>query len=85
MKTYTKGNIIVEDINVDDIHYEFEYSIGIKSKVLTKPNMNEDGNWEWVSENVNTGEKINYMVNPKYPHYSVNLYDYQAYTVKQWI
>jgi hypothetical protein len=30
MKTYTKGNIIVEDIKVGDIHYEFEYSLGIK-------------------------------------------------------
>lgn len=31
--TYTKGNVIVEKIKIGDIHYEYEYGIGIKSEV----------------------------------------------------
>ena len=85
MKTLTKGNVIVEEIKIGDIHYEYDLGCGIKSKVITKPLKNSDGNWEWESENVNTSKKINYLVNPKYPHYSINLYDYEAYTVKHYI
>lgn len=84
-KTFTKGNVIVEDIKVGDIHYEYEYGIGIKCKVLTIPETNEDGNWEWKSENVNTGKIIDYLVNPKYSHYGPNLYDYEAYHVNTYI
>ncbi len=84
-KTYTKGNVIVEDIKIGDIHYEFEYSFGIKCKVLTLPVRDDDGYWTWQSENVNTGKIINYGVNEKYSHYSSNLYDYIAYQVKNWI
>ena len=84
-KTYTKGNVIIEDINIGDIHYEYEYNLGIKSKVLTKPFLNLEGNWEWKSENLLTGKIIDYLVNPKYAHYSANLYDYAAYEVEKYI
>ena len=83
--THTKGNVIVEQIKVGDIHYEYEYGIGIKCEVLTKPTLDEDGNWIWKSKNVTSGAEINYLVNPKYTHYSSNLYDYEAYTVKHYI
>jgi len=83
--TRTKGNVIVEEIKVGDIHYEFEFNCGIKSKVLTTPVLNEDGNWVWDSENLTTGKVINYLVNPKYPHYSVNLYNFEAYKVKYYV
>lgn len=83
--THTKGNIIVEEIKVGDIHYEYEYGLGIKCKVITKPTLNEDKQWEWESENLKTGKKINYLVDPDYPHYSSNLYDYEAYKVKHYI
>jgi hypothetical protein len=76
--TRTKGNIIVENIKVGDVHYEFEYNFCTKSTVQTLPTLNEDGNWVWQSVTDN-GKVINYLVNPKYPHYSVNLYDYVAY------
>jgi len=79
MVTHTKGNIIVEAIKVGDIHYEFEYSFFIKCKVLTKPELNENKQWVWQSENIKTGEKIDYLVDPKYSHYSSKLYDYEAY------
>lgn len=83
--THTKGNVIVEEIKVGDIHYEYDMGLGIKSEVLTEPRKNEDGNWEWKSKNLNSGKEIDYMVNPEYPHYSVNLYDYEAYKVKRYI
>lgn len=84
-KTYTKGNVIVEDIKIGDIHYEYEYGVGIKCKVFTSPTMNETGQWVWESINEKSAEKIEYLVDPKYSHYSPNLYDYEAYKVKNYI
>jgi hypothetical protein len=85
MKTHTKGNVIVEDIKIGDIHYEFEYGFGIKSKVISLPVRDEKGYWTWKSENLKTQQIINYGVNEKYSHYGPNLYDYEAYQVKNWI
>ena len=79
--THTKGNVIVENINIGDIHYEYDLGCCIKSTVLTKPELNVDGNWAWQSK-LSDGKEITYIVNPEYPHYSTNLYDYEAYTVK---
>ena len=84
-KTLTKGNIIVEEIKIGDIHYEYEYGVGIKCKVITLPEEDNEGNWSWKSENVTGGKEINYFVNPKYSHYGPNLYDYEAYTTKHYI
>ncbi len=81
----TKGNVIVEDIKIGDIHYEFEYNCGIKCEVISLPIRDNEGLWTWKSKNVNTGKIINYAVNEQYPHYSVNLYDHEAYTVKHWL
>ncbi len=83
--TRTKGNVIVEEINIGDIHYEYDMGVGIKSEVISKPTLNEDGNWTWKSKSLTNGREINYMVNPDYPHYSVNLYDYEAYKVNCYI
>lgn len=79
--TYTKGNVIVEDIKIGDIHYEFEYGVGIQSEVISLPIRDEDGYWTWESKSVNNPEKIiKYGVDEKYTHYGPNLYDYIAYT-----
>lgn len=84
--TRTKGDVIVEEIKVGDIHYEYEYNIGVKCKVLTLPRFNEEsGLWEWESENLSNGRKINYGVHPKYPHYAPNLYTHEAYNVKHYV
>jgi hypothetical protein len=83
-RTYTKGNIIVEEIKVGDIHYEFEYALGVKSEVITLPEM-VDGMWEWKSKNVYNGEIIEYGVNPKYTHYGPNLYDHESYNVTMYL
>lgn len=84
-KTYTKGNVIVEEIQIGDIHYEYDMGVGIKCKVESKPYMNDEGNWIWKSINVNTNKVIEYLVNPKCSHYSANLYDYEAYKVKNYV
>ena len=83
--THTKGNVIVEDIKIWDIHFKYDYGIGIQSKVITLPVQDEDGAWEWKSENTRSQKIIDYLVNPKYPHYAANLYDYEAYKVTTWI
>lgn len=84
-KTRTKGNVIVEDIKIGDIHYEYDLGVGIKSQVLTLPILDENGNYTWKSKNLTSGLIIDYLVNPDYPHYSVNLYDFEAYNVKIYI
>lgn len=84
-KTLTKGNVIVDNIKVGDIHYEFEYGIGIKCEVITLPVRNKEGFWTWKSKNLNTGKIINYGVQEGMSHYAPNLYDYIAYKVSNWI
>lgn len=79
-KTYTAGNVIIEDIKIGDIHYEYELGLCIKSKVITLPVLNENGQFEWKSQRISNGEIIDYLVTPKYSHYSAKLYDYEAYS-----
>ncbi len=81
----TKGNVIVENIKVGDIHYEFAYGMGIKCKVITLPVRDNDGYWTWKSKNLTTGKEIEYGVREGMAHYSCNLYDYEAYKIKKWI
>lgn len=82
----TKGNVIVNEIKIGDIHYEYDMGLGFKSKVLTKPVQNDKDHWEWDSENLTTGKTIHYMVNPKFPAcYAVNLYNYEAYSVNHYM
>lgn len=83
--TYTKGNVIVENIKIGDIHYEYEYGIGIKCEVISMPVRDSDGLWEWQSKNVNGGAIINYAVHEKYSHYGPNLYDHEAYHCNRYV
>ena len=85
MKTHTKGNVIVENIKIGDIHYEFEYNYGVQVKVLTLPTLDEDDVYHWKSENVNNNKIIEYAVNSKMNQSFLNLYDYVAYNVKNWL
>lgn len=82
MKTYTKGNVIVEDIKVGDIHYEYDLGVGIKVEVIEPPAQNEYGYWAWKSKQVSTGRIIEYGITPGLAHYGPKLYDYEAYKVK---
>jgi len=78
---HTKGNVIVDEIKIGDIHYEYDMGLGIKVKVLTLQ-VKEDDKWTWTAEQVSTGREINYLVTEGFEHYSANLYDYEAYKVK---
>ncbi len=75
MSTKTKGNVIVEQIKVGDVHFEVDLRTQIKVTVLTKPEQNETGNWIWNSE-TEKGKEVPYLVNPKYLSFSPELYDY---------
>lgn len=82
--TNTKGNIVVENIKIGDIHYEFAYTSGIKVKVISLPVRNDEGYWSWQSEVVSdnpvaNGKIIDYGVTEGMAHYGPNLYDHEAY------
>jgi hypothetical protein len=81
--TRTKGNVIVENIKIGDIHWEFDYGCSIKSEVVSLPTpekRDDDTYWTWTSRNLRNGEIIDYGVSDKYAHYGPNLYDYEAYS-----
>jgi len=78
-KTYTRGSVIVEEIKIGDIHYEYEYGMCIKSEVITLPVRDDTGYWTWESRAINGGHIIKYGVAEGMSHYSANLYDYEAY------
>ncbi len=85
-KTLTKGNVIVEDIKVGDIHYEYDLGLGIKCEVISLPERSAEGYWTWQSKNLTNGNIIDYGVNENFPsYYAVNLYDYEAYQVNMYI
>lgn len=85
MKTYTRGNVIVEDIKVGDIHYQYELGVGIKSQVLTLPVKNDNECWSWKSKNLTSEKEIEYSIHEKYYQAAPELYDYEAYQVKIYI
>ncbi len=80
-KTHTKGNVIVEEIKVGDIHYEYEMGIGMKLEVVSLPKRSSEGQWTWQSKMVSSGKVVNFLVTEGMSHYSANLYDYEAYKV----
>lgn len=85
-QTLTKGNVIVENIKIGDIHYEYDMGLGIKSEVISLPVRSEEGYWTWQSKNMISGKIIDYGVSENHPsYYAVNLYDYEAYQVKHYI
>lgn len=81
--THTKGNVIVENIKIGDIHYEYFYGLGIKVEVISAPRSEEresDVYWTWQAKDLTSGRVIDYGVSSKHAHYGPNLYDYEAYT-----
>lgn len=77
----TKGDVIVNDIKIGNIHYEFEYGMCIKTRVISEPVEEEPGYWTWKSVNVNDESRIvDYGVTEGMSHYGPNLYTYEAYT-----
>lgn len=86
-QTFTKGNVIVQNIKVGDIHYEYDMGVGIKVQVTHAPELN-DGVWTWQSKfvNIENSDPIIYCVSEDCPSYlAPNLYDYEAYRVNKLI
>lgn len=90
-RTKTRGNVIVEDIKIGDIHYEYEYNFCIKTEVVTQPELKE-GMWTWKSKNVNSGSIIDYSIADansrvgKYnDQFAVKLYDHEAYIGAKYV
>jgi hypothetical protein len=84
-KTKTKGNVIVQDIKIGDIQYEYAMGMGIKSEVITLPVRDASGYWTWKNKVKSSGVIINYGVREGHSHYAPNLYNCEAYTVKQLV
>ena len=76
--TITKGGLIINDIKIGNILYEYNFGICIKSKVITKPIL-KNNQWKWQCEIIPSGEIINYEVDKQYAHMLCNLYNYEAY------
>ena len=79
MKTTTKGNVIIEEIKVGDIHYEYHGNLCCKSTVLSLPVL-KDNVYEWKSKHFKSGKYIDYAMSITYPDaYRMYLYTYEAY------
>ena len=79
MSTLTKGNIVIEDIKIGDIHYEYDMGMVVKVEVTSLPVKSDEGKFTWESKNVLTGKEVHYLLTPGFEHYGPNLYDYEAY------
>lgn len=79
-KLRTKGNVIVQDIKVGDIHYDFEYGAYIEMRVIKAPEKVSDHLWQWEVEDTETGTRCLYSLSESCPSYlAPNLYNYIAY------
>ena len=88
-KATTKGGVVLEDIKIGDIHYEYEYGMCVKSRVIegimqTENDEDDDSMWEWKAVHVlpdgTEGRIIHYAVSEKNSHYGPNIYNYEAYS-----
>lgn len=90
MTTYTKGDVIIEDIEIGDVHYEYGGDEELKVTVVTKPILERVTNghlWTWTAYLDDDREDIiEYAISPDssedFPLYSnrirkVNLEDYE--------
>ena len=42
-KVLTRGDVVVNEIKVGDVTYEYDYGMEIKSSVISKPQRDSDG------------------------------------------
>lgn len=81
-KTHTRGDVIVEEIKIGDIHYDYNWGVCLIVEVISLPIRDDEGHWTWQSRIVSNGKIVDYDVHEKYSHYSSSLYTYEAYEVK---
>lgn len=82
MKTYTGGDIIVENIKVGDVQWEIEYGKAIKVEVLSLPQLSNN-QYTWQSKVLSNGEIIEYLVTIGHTHYAPKLYSSNIYNIKE--
>ena len=75
----TRGNVIVNEIKVGDIHYEYQYGYQTIVKVITAPEKDINGLWKWQSMVIETEEIVDYATHEDYPQYAPKIYTYEAY------
>lgn len=75
----TKGDVIVNNLKIGDLTYEYGYGMEIVGEVLTEPTRDDEGYWTWRYLNVHSGVEGTYGQHVDYPHYGINLYTYPAY------
>jgi len=85
MDVLTKGDVIVNKLKIGDIIYEYDMGLGIRSEVTSLPIRDEEGLWSWDCKSTTSGEHVGYAVNENYPHYSPNIYTYEAYQVNHYL
>jgi hypothetical protein len=76
----TRGDVVVNNLKVDDIIYEFEYNLVIVAKVTTTPLRSPDGYWTFDAVNTLNSRVINYAMDENLSHYAPKLYTYMAYS-----
>ena len=90
MKAQSRGGVILEDIKIGDIHYEYEHGHGIKVEVITTPERKNSDRvgyqWSWKAKVLEDSAKtmeideiIDYLITEGYEHYGPKLYDHEAY------
>ncbi len=73
----TKGDVIIDQIQVGDIHREEEYGTVIMVEVVSQPKL-EDGFWYWDSKDLATGTIIPYGQAVDCPLYlALNLFNHK--------
>lgn len=75
----TKGNVIVEEIAIGDIHYEFSYGRSNKVEVISLPCKHDNRYWSWTSKDIESGEIIEYGITENHEHSGPTLYTYETY------
>jgi len=82
--TKTKGNVIVEDIKIGDIHFDYSGAFEREVEVLSNPVLDDRDAFNWSALNKDSGEIIKYSVVKGFEQYSPKLYDYPAYSTSQY-
>lgn len=89
MPVKTRGNIVVEDIKVGDIHYEYgyrreEYVMEV-TQVPTRSESSIGAQWTWKAKCIQAphpdyiGNENEFLITEGLEHYGPTLYNYQAY------
>jgi len=82
----SRGKINVSEIKKDMILFEYVKGFTVKSQVISEPVYDfNTGFYTWKCKNLLNNNEITYSINPKYPQYSPEIYDYEAKQIVEFI